>query len=140
MFENVNGRMHGRMDGWKDDGQKVIKIAHPEYSSGKLIKKKWLSLFANSEGPYQMLPSAASDLGLFSSNWFRDSHTKWFNTAAALTGLLIVPKLSKTAVFHMLFRHYNCILNATKTVDPDQLSSIHLIWFHRLCSCDQNIL
>ena len=29
-FENVNGRT--------DDGQKVITIAHPEHSSGELIK------------------------------------------------------------------------------------------------------
>ena len=39
LFENVNGRMHGRKDGWTDDGRKVIIIAHPEQSSGELIKK-----------------------------------------------------------------------------------------------------
>ena len=35
-FENVNGWTHGRTDAWTDDGRKVITIAHPEHSSGKL--------------------------------------------------------------------------------------------------------
>ena len=35
-FESVNGRTTGRTDGWMDDGQKVITIAHPEHSSGEL--------------------------------------------------------------------------------------------------------
>ena len=30
--------MDGRTDGRTDDGQKVITIAHPEHSSGELIK------------------------------------------------------------------------------------------------------
>ena len=38
-FENVNGRTHGRTD----DGRKVITIAHPEQSSGELIRKSALS-------------------------------------------------------------------------------------------------
>ena len=35
----TDGRMDGRTDGRTDDGRKVIKIAHPEQSSGELIKK-----------------------------------------------------------------------------------------------------
>ena len=34
-FESVNGRTGGRTT---NDGQKVITIAHPEQSSGELIK------------------------------------------------------------------------------------------------------
>ena len=44
LFENVNGRMHGRTD-TLTDGRKVITIAHPEQSSGELIKRN------NSKGP-----------------------------------------------------------------------------------------
>ena len=37
LFKNVNGRTQGRTDG-QTDGRKVITIAHPEHSSGELIK------------------------------------------------------------------------------------------------------
>ena len=32
----TDGRTDARMDGWMDDGRKVITIAHPEQSSGEL--------------------------------------------------------------------------------------------------------
>ena len=31
-------QMDRRTDAWMDDGRKVITIAHPEHSSGELIK------------------------------------------------------------------------------------------------------
>ena len=48
MFENVNGRTHGRTHRQMHDGRKVITIAHPEQSSGEL--KKWLKI-----APYREL-------------------------------------------------------------------------------------
>ena len=35
-FESVNKRTDTRMDGWTEDGQKLLTIAHPEHSSGEL--------------------------------------------------------------------------------------------------------
>ena len=32
----MDGQPDGQTDGWIDDGQKVITIAHPEHSSGEL--------------------------------------------------------------------------------------------------------
>ena len=38
-FESINGWMDRCTDGRTDDGQKVTTTAHPEHSSGELIKQ-----------------------------------------------------------------------------------------------------
>ena len=50
-FENVNGRTHGRTD----DGRKVITIAHPEHSSGELIKVREHSTECHNHKPQSFL-------------------------------------------------------------------------------------
>ena len=71
--------MHGRMQGWTDDGRKVITIAHPAQSSGELIRGPWATIHSPDKNSYCLHANAMqhSRTDIYKYSFFPHSIRNW---------------------------------------------------------------